>query len=239
MLTKYKKLIIALVVIIALSIGVFFLLKQFDLLNIERLREYISSFGILAWLVFLVIQVFTTVVLCFVPATTTTFTTLGIVLFGSNVKTYLIVFSGIFISSIIMDLIGRIGGSRVIIKLIGKEEYENALGLLKEKGMVYVPFMYLLPLFPDDALCMCVGATKINFWVHSLEILLCRGIGCATMVFGINLIPNEIATFSSTNLWDYIVVITILAFWVIILFKIARFIDKKLTKYFNKRKETK
>lgn len=239
MLTKYKKLIIALVVIVVLSIGVFFLLKQFDLLNIERLREYISSFGIWAWLVFLVIQVFTTVVLCFVPATTTTFTTLGIVLFGSNVKTFLIVFSGIFISSIIMDLIGRIGGSRVIIKLIGKEEYENALGLLKEKGMVYVPFMYLLPLFPDDALCMCVGATKINFWIHTLEILLCRGIGCATMVFGINLIPNEIATFSSTNLWDYIVVITILAFWVIILFKIARFIDKKLTKYFNKRKENK
>lgn len=231
MLTKYKKLIIALSVIVALSVGVFLLLKRFDLLNIDRLREYISSFGICAWLVFLVIQVFVTVVLCFVPATSTTFTTLGIVLFGSNVKTFLIVFSGIFISSIIMDLIGRIGGSKLIIKLIGKEEYDNALGLLKEKGVVYVPFMYLLPLFPDDAICMCVGATKINFWIHSLEILLCRGIGCATMVFGINIIPEEITSFSSTNIWDYIVVITVLAFWLIVLFKIARFIDKKLSKY--------
>ena len=56
-----------------------------------------------------------------------------------------------------MDLIGRFGGNKAIVKILGQEEYDEAKDLIQEKGMVYVPVMYLLPIFPDDAICMVSG----------------------------------------------------------------------------------
>lgn len=156
------KVIITLIILIGISVGSYFILKSFGITDIDKLRELIASCGIWSWLMFLVLQILTTVLLCFVPGTSMTFTTLAVILFGANYKAFLICFSGIFLSSAIMDAIGRFGGSVLIQKLVGKKDYNNALNLLQTKGMVYVPVMYLLPVFPDDAICMCCGALKIN-----------------------------------------------------------------------------
>lgn len=234
---KIIKITIFLLVIVGISCACYFIFRATGITNIETLREVIDSCGVWGWVVFLILQVFFTIVLCFAPMGSMTFITLGVLCFGANWKTFLLCFGGVLISSILMDLLGRFGGSKIIVKLVGEKDYKQALKLIQEKGMVYLPVMYLLPVFPDDALCCVAGMTKIKFWYHLIIILLCRGIGVATIVFGVNIIPEEIRNFTSTNLWDYIVVITILAFWVLILLKVARFIDKKLSnKLKNKKK---
>lgn len=232
---KILKIIILIAILVGLSVGIYFILKALGIGDIATLQSYILDCGIWAWFVFLLIQISLTVVLCFVPGTSMTMITVGILCFGANWKTFILCFSGVILSSFIMDLIGRFGGSRVIIKLIGEDSYNEAMKLLDTKGLVYVPVMYLLPVFPDDAICMACGAMKVKWWVHYIEIVLCRGIGCATIVFGINLLPEEVTSFTSTNIWDYIVVITVLAFWVIILLWLARKIDKWLTKKLEKK----
>ena len=136
-----------------------------------------------------------------------------------------------------MDLIGRFGGNKAIIKILGKEEYEEAKDLIKEKGMVYVPVMYLLPIFPDDAICMVSGATKMNFLVHLIEIILCRGIGCATIIFGVQIIPSEVSSFASKNPMDYLRVGVVIIAGVILLLYLARIIDKWLSGYLAKKKK--
>lgn len=232
------KITITLLILIGISIGIYFIFKSLGITDIDNLHELISSTGAWGIVVFVSLQVVTTILLCFIPGTSMTFITLGVILYGANYKTFLICFSGVAISSVLMDLIGRFGGVKAIKWLVGEKTYDQAKDLLREKGMVYVPFMYLLPLFPDDAICMVCGATRIKFWLHIIYIFLCRGIGCATIVFGISFLPKDLIEniehfnweFISNHLWDYFTMITIIAFWIIVLFFIARKIDKWLSK---------
>lgn len=228
-LKKILKITIVLVVILLISFGAYGLLQSLGLTDIKKLQNFIEGFGPWGIAVFMTINTLTTVLLCFVPAVSMTFITLGVVLYGANVKTFIICFSCVFLSSVLMDLIGRFGGVKAIKKLIGEKDYNEAKDLVKEKGMVYVPFMYLLPIFPDDAICMVCGATKIKFWLHCLYILICRGIGCGTIVFGIDLLPEEVTTFTSTNPWDYLRVVAIIIFGLALLLFIARRLDKWLS----------
>ena len=125
-----------------------------------------------SYLVFLLLQVIFTTLLCFAPGGSMAFILLGVALFGASWETFLLCFSGVVLSSILMDILGRFGGNKMIIKLIGEDDYNKALKILTEKGSVYLPVMYIMPVFPDDALCMIAGMIKIKFWLHLLYIVL-------------------------------------------------------------------
>jgi len=183
------------------------------------------------YLVFLLIQVVLTILLCFAPAGSMLFIILAISLFGPTWETFLLVFAGVIISSLLMDILGRFGGVKLVTWLIGKEEYESALNLLTTKKYTYLPFMYLLPIFPDDALCMVAGMSKIKFWIHAIMIILCRGIGVATIVFGANLIPYQ----DFTTFYEWFIFGAAIIVYVFILFKFAKFLDKKLSLWLEKR----
>ena len=238
---KAKKLLkigIVLSVLITISVVLYFVLKHFGLTDIARLQAILSKYGPWAILIYIVLRVVCTVFLSFMPACSMIFDLLAVATFNylPPVVIFLICFASVVITSIVMDLIGRFGGNKAIIKILGKEEYDEAKDLVQEKGMVYVPVMYLLPIFPDDAICMMSGATKMNFWVHLIEIILCRGIGCATIVFGIDIIPKSVSTFTSTNPIEYMRVGFIIIAYVILLLYLARKIDKWLSGYLAKRK---
>ena len=243
--TLIIKIIIIVCAIILATVGLYFLFKFLGITDINKLQEIIKKCGNWGWIVFLLLQVTATIFLCMVPATSMTFITVGVVLFGANWKTFLLCFSGVIIASIIMDLIGRFGGSKLIKKLIGEKSYTETLTLMQEKGTVYVPVMYLLPIFPDDFICMICGSLRVKFWIHLIEIVLCRGIGCATIVFGISILPTELIdglksfdfNFIITHLWEYITMITVLVFWVIVLLFIARKIDVWLSKKIHNEKK--
>ena len=238
---KVIRMTIAILIIAAVTVGIYFTLKALGIMSVDSLREKIEKFGTSAWVIYLLLQVVCTSLLCFVPATSMTFILVGMALFGNwePWKVFVLCFSGVILASVVMDLIGRFGGSRLIQFIIGKDEYDSTMELVQEKGMVYVPVMYLLPVFPDDAICMIVGATKMNFLVHLIEIITCRGIGCATIVFGLNFIPKDITTFTSKNIFDYVVVALVIILGVSCIFYIARKIDKRLSQYLKKKKELK
>ena len=230
---KIIKLVILALILITISAFVFVLLRVIGIKNITDLRETIASCGVWAWVVFLILQVVLTILLCFIPASNMSFIALGVLLFGANYKTFLLCFSGVLLSSVGMDLLGRFGLEKIVIFLIGQDDYNKAKNLINEYGKTYIPLFYLFPLFPDDAICFVVGSMRLNFWYHFLSILICRGIGVATIVFGVQLIPSEVANFTSTNLWDYIEVLTVIAFWVIVAF----FVATKINKFLLKRKQ--
>ena len=120
-----------------------------------------------------------------------------------------------------------------LLKLIGENNYLEATNLLKEKGTVYLPFMYLLPIFPDDALCMVAGMIKLKFPLHLIYICLCRGIGIATIVFGFSVIPFS----EFDGVYDYLVLIAVILVYVFVLFKITRWLDKMYSKYLKRKQE--
>lgn len=240
-LKKYKKdilkILILIVALVLLAVGLFFLLKHFGLTSVDSLRDLVESCGPWKWFAFIGLEVVCSLCLCFLPGTNMTFILAGCVLFGYNYKTFLVAFSGVIISSVLMDLAGRFGLKNIMKKLIGEDDLKKATNLINKYGKTYIPLFYLLPAFPDDAICCVCGAMKINFWYHLASIILCRGIGVATIVFGLNLLPQGVQNFTSTDPWEYIQVITVIVFWVIVLFTLATRINKRIEKNKSKGNE--
>ena len=234
---KIIKIIIVLLVVASISVGLYFLLRAFGLTDVNVLKDYLRRTGPWAILAYIALRVLATIFLSFMPACSMIFDLLSLAAFDylHPIVIFLICLASIVLTSVVMDLIGRFGGNKAIVKILGQEEYDEAKDLIQEKGMVYVPVMYLLPIFPDDAICMVSGATKMNFWIHLLEILLCRGIGCATVIFGVQIIPNEVSSFTSTNPLDYLRVGLLIISYLSLLFFLTRKIDKWLTAYLKKK----
>ena len=189
------------------------------------------------YIVFVIVMAISGTLLCMNPVGSGVFVWLGIALFGANWKCFIATLSGCLLSYIMIDALGRFGGSKLIIKIFGKEEYDKTNDLINEKGMVYVPIMYLLPLFPDDFICLCVGSMKMKWWLHMLYGVIGKSVGIATVVFGVSIIPkNLFLPICADNIYNWFVLIACLIVYITTLFKIARWIDKKLSAYLEARK---
>ena len=223
-LGRNKRLIVrsllALGILVLFSFFAAILLIAFDVLyydggiqfNIHIFDEFASSYA--GILLFFVMQVVCTTVLCFLPGTTMMFIVLGQTLFPNPATAFLIVFSGVIVSSTTMYLTGRFGGYRLCAKILGREDCDRAIGLLRDKGTVFFPVMMLFPMFPDDALVMISGTLKMKLSWFFPSIILGRGVGIATIIFGLSIVPFE----RFTEPWHWVVFIALCAIGVVAIF---------------------
>ena len=182
------------------------------------------------YIVFVLVMAISGTLLCMNPVGSGVFVWLGIALFGANWKCFVATLGGCLLSYIFIDALGRFGGSKLIIKIFGQDEYSRTKELINEKGMVYVPIMYLLPIFPDDFICLCVGSMKMKWLVHMCYATIGKSVGIATVVFGVSIIPkNLFLPLSLDKIYNWFVLIACLIVYITFLFKTARLIDKKLT----------
>ena len=224
MKTKYKVLICLLVIAI-ISIGCYFIFKSLGVTDINSLRQIIENCGVWGWLVFLVLQVIVTTFLCFVPASSAVFIAVGVALFGS-IKAFIICSVGVFISSSLMFAIGHFCGEKVAVKLVGKDSLEKAQDLVDVKSKIFLPLMFLFPVFPDDAICMIAGMTKMKYWYFASIVAIFRSIGIATICFlGSGFFLNM---FLSLNYIEMFMLINLLIIDVYAIIKLAVKIEKKL-----------
>ena len=84
----------------------------------------------------------------------------------------------------------------------------------------------LFPLFPDDALVMVAGTSKMSLKWFIPSIVIGRGVGIATIVFGFSLVPFE----NFRGIYDWLVFITVCAFWIIVIFYLAHKLNVLLEK---------
>lgn len=189
-----------------------------------------SVWGIVA---FLALQTVLTVALCAIPGTNMTFILLAVALFPEPVKAFLLAFIGVMLSSAAMYLTGRAGGYKLCEKLLGGKDCARASELLRNKGSVYFPLMMLFPAFPDDALVMVAGVIKMKLGWFIPSVLIGRGIGVATIVFGLNVVP-----FASFSLYDWFVFVSACAFWIIVVFYLAHRVNLKMEKSRERREKS-
>jgi uncharacterized membrane protein YdjX (TVP38/TMEM64 family) len=235
-LRKNKRLItrslLTLGILVLFSFFAAILLIAFDVLyydggiqfNVHIFDAFASSWvGIL---LFFVLQVICTTVLCFLPGTTMMFIVLGQTLFPEPLKAFLIVFSGVIVSSTAMYLTGRFGGYRLCVRMLGKEDCDRSIELLRERGTVFFPVMMLFPVFPDDALVMISGTLKMKLGWFFPSILFGRGIGIATIIYGLSIVPFE----KFTEPWHWIVFVITVAVLVVAVFLFALRFNKFMEK---------
>ena len=240
MLTEFikskKKLIINIIltfmVLLVTAILAIFILSAFGILSynkgIEFNPELFESFknSWYGWFIFIAYQTILTMLLCVVPGASMAFIVLSTKIYGFSIEAFLVSFISVLISSTIMYLIGRKGGYKMCEKWLGKEDCEKSIKLLRSKSTIYFPLMMIFPVFPDDALVMIAGTMKMKLRYFIPSILLGRGFGVFTIVFGFSLIPFD----KFTTPYDWIVFITVCLYWISVIFKLAEKINVKINK---------
>ena len=212
----YKLLFIT-IVLIAILVVSLFLMKKFGILekidSVEKLRAYVSSFGGLATIIFIVIQ-FLQVVVLPIPSFITVGA--GVLLFGAF-KGALFSVLGIIAGSIVAFYIGKGLGVRVVRWLVGKDSLDKWLKRMKGKDKLLITFMFLFPFFPDDILCFVAGITAMSPTFFIVMIFITRIISVFSSCYSMNnsLIPYD--TWWGILLWVLFLAVTI--FLAIILYK--------------------
>lgn len=125
----------------------------------EKLKSFVLSFGYLAPIVFLVVQI-VQVIVAPIPGNVTI--VIGGAMFGAY-EGMLLSCTGILTGSIIAFYLARIFGKPLVIKLAGREVYEKYESLFHKKGIVALLLIFLFPFFPDDALCLLAGLSPMSF----------------------------------------------------------------------------
>ena len=220
--------------VVAISLITFFTLMAFDVVyfvdggmqfNMEFFNELTTS----TWgaVIFVLLQTILTMLLSVIPGISMAFIILSEAIFPTPWKAFLLSFISVMTSSAVMYALGRFGGYKLCLKLLGEKDCEQATKLLRNKGTVYFPLMMMFPIFPDDALTMIAGTMKMSLKWFIPSVVVGRGIGIATIVFGISIVPFE----HFTAWWHWVAFIALCAIGIFLIF----FIANKFNKYMEKR----
>jgi len=198
--------------------------------SVEDVRNYVSSFGAYAVLVFIAIQ-FLQVVILPIPSVITIGA--GVLSFGAflgAVYSYI----GIILGTFTAYFLGRTFGYKFASWLFGKSKLDTWIKRLKGKSKVLITAMFLLPFFPDDLLCFVAGVTLKDkkFFICMASVVRLVTIFSSAYSLNNSLIPYD--TWWGILLWAIFFAITITI--VTLLFKRS---DRLLYKLRNIRKNQK
>ncbi len=217
--------------VIAALLGVFYLIAYlfgWTKLTKEELQNFIASKGALAPFVFIAVSFLQ---VTFIPIPSAVTIVAGSYLFGFW-KCFLYSYVGILCGSLFAFLLGKLLGKPFVHWAFGgKEEAESYLKRLKGKETVTLFFMFLLPAFPDDALCALAGILPITWFKFAFIQLTTR----ITSIFGtLIFMSGEVIPYDGWGLAIIILVgiLSVIAF--IICFKHAEKINSIFDKFMNK-----
>lgn len=220
------KLLIGVLFLLLFFVVIYLILKHFGYadMNQEQLQELIKKAGVYGKIVFVTI---TFLQVTFIPIPSAVTILSGLYLYGFW-KSFFLSFIGLFLGSMFAFFLGRKIGRRFVDWVMGsKEETDYYLSKLKGKETVLLFFMFVLPAFPDDALCAVAGITNINKWVFTMMQIMTRPISIlGTLIF----MSRMIIPFEGLGLVLIILIaiISIIAF--ILIFKNSDRINNSLEK---------
>ena len=179
---KIVKLLITIGIILLVCLAVYLPLQLTGTINkinsAEKLKEVILSGGAYSYLIYFAIQ-FLQVTFLPLPAFVTTVP--GTWVFGPWVA-FGISFFAIMAGTIFAFFLGRKIGKPIINWIVGEKDAIKWNEKL-EKGKFVFFLMMLFPFFPDDILCLLVGATNMSFKFFLVTNLISRPIGTACTCF--------------------------------------------------------
>ncbi len=131
----------------------------FFLSDKEQIKIFVTSSGIAAPLVFILVQILQ-VIFAPVPGEATGF--VGGYLFGAGMGFFYSTI-GLGLGSCINFLIGRVSGVKFARKMISAKKMEKFDNLFKKQGIVVLFLLFVFPGFPKDILSMLAGVSAIPF----------------------------------------------------------------------------
>lgn len=175
--------------------------------SVDKLKKEILDLGIYGRVFFIFLQV---VQVAFLPIPSPLIVVAGSLIYGPF-QASLLSLAGILLGSAIAFSIGRVFGKKVVIFMVGKENEEKWSKFLSNAKYSFV-LMMLLPLFPDDVLCMIAGITDMSWTFFMVTQLVTRTIGVFTMSY---LSAGDIIPYHGWGLyvWAFIGLLSLLAIY--------------------------
>lgn len=139
--------------------GILVATGAWDAINsVDKLRALILSLGFWGRLIFVFLQFLQ---VTFLPIPSTISTLAGVLIYGP-LQTALLSLAGIMLGSVLAFWLGRAFGKKLVTFMVGKAACNKWTKFLS--GGKYTFFvMMLLPIFPDDILCLVAGLTDMSW----------------------------------------------------------------------------
>lgn len=169
--TALKKImtVITIIVTILLVAFIIYALKMNLLNDSDLLLERIKSYGLIAPLIFLLIQI-VQVVFPVIPGGASCL--VGVLAFGP-IEGFIYNYVGLTLGSIVSFFLSRNFGLPLINKLFKKETVDKYLGYVRTKKFEKIFFLGIfLPGAPDDLLCYIAGISGLTFFRFLFIILI-------------------------------------------------------------------
>lgn len=125
--------------------------------SVEALREVIAGAGVWAGAVYFALQMMTVIVAPIPSNISMMAGALALGFWPAMILGVLAVIAG----SVIVFLAARALGRNAVQRFLDKGVMEKYLPIIEEKQDMFLFLTMLFPFFPDDALCMLAGLTKI------------------------------------------------------------------------------
>ena len=219
------KIITLVLIYVALSLGVYFLLRVLGLTSVDKIRDFVSGFGAWSYVVFFVFQVAVSTFVCIIPFEDELLTLSALVLFGP-VKGFLIGALNMFVTSSLQFVIGRYFCKSIVEKFLGEQSVQKYQNYLQVKGELMLPILYAIPLFPHDSLCILAGLSRMKYWYFAPITLVMRSIEIASLCF----LGSGIIDFGALTIFDWIVAANILIIDAYLLLRLHKYIENKVNK---------
>ena len=175
-MSKKRKIIhtsIVVFVITAILVLSYFIFKWtgiWEYINsVDKIRGLILSLGFWGRLAFVFLQFLQ---VTFLPIPSAVSTLAGVLVFGP-LQASLLSLSGIMLGSVLAFWLGRRFGRKLVSFMVGEETCHKWTNFLTNAKYSFVVTM-LLPIFPDDILCLVAGLTDMSWLFFVVTNLISR-----------------------------------------------------------------
>jgi uncharacterized membrane protein YdjX (TVP38/TMEM64 family) len=152
----------------------------FEIFNsISDLKSYILSTDQMGVFIYIILQMLQVI---FLPIPASIICVVGSLIYGPWLGS-LYCCLGVLIGSYISYILGKIFGYKVVVWIVGKKNADKYAEILRSRGGFFLSIAFLLPMFPDDILCLIAGISKMKFKSFFWITLIFRPIGVICMGF--------------------------------------------------------
>ena len=178
-MSKKKKIIHTSIVVVALA--AIFVLSYFVLVwtglweyinSVDKIRSLILSLGFWGRFAYVFLQFLQ---VTFLPIPSAISTLAGVLVYGP-LQASLLSLSGIMLGSVLAFWLGRKFGRKLVVFMVGEESCKKWTKFLTNGKYAFVVMM-ILPIFPDDILCLVAGLTDMSWLFFVVTNLISRPLG--------------------------------------------------------------
>ncbi len=203
----------------------------------QILTNWVRKSGPLSPLVYILVQFLQ---VTFVPISSTPVTVLGSIMFPWW-QCLLFTLFGQIAGSWLAFWIGRKFGLKAVYKFAKPQTVQKWRDKMKGREKTTLVFMFLLPVFPDDILCLLAGLTDMRHSTFLVTQLVSRTMAALWTIFGTLLVKTMAQLNISWYVWLIIGVLAGVAMTLIVVYqdKISDNLLKLWRKIYGQRKEAK